>query len=194
MKALVISDRQEIIESVTPVLKQNGFDIIHYRWIIKALDNVEEIQPDVIVLSAAEYPRHWKTLSGFVKSGIGGNSVKLYLNDLKELNAEDSKKAGDLGVEDFADAFLSKYIAVKVILNTEGNSFVYADGQYYPSENYTQIKASDETSVFTEGSFVKYVTISDGEKTSSFSAKAEKSKYDSEEIGLRIEKYYEKEI
>ena len=131
MKALVISDRQEIIESVTPVLKQNGFDIIHYRWIIKALDNVEEIQPDVIVLSAAEYPRHWKTLSGFVKSGIGGNSVKLYLNDLKELNAEDSKKAGDLGVEDFADAFLSKYIAVKVILNTEGNSFVQTKESFF---------------------------------------------------------------
>ena len=44
MKALIISDRQEIIESVTPILKQNGFDIIHYRWIIKALDNVEELE------------------------------------------------------------------------------------------------------------------------------------------------------
>lgn len=194
MKALIISDRQEIIESVTPILKQNGFDIIHYRWIIKALDNVEEIQPDVIVLSAGEYPRHWKTLSGFVKSGIGGNSVKLYLNDLKELNAEDSKKACDLGVEDFEEAFIEKYISVKVILNTEENTFVYADGKYFPSEDYAQIKPLDETSVFTEGTFVKYVTISDGEKTSSFSARAEKSKHNSEEIGLCIEKYYEKEI
>ena len=50
MKALVISDRQEIIDFVTPLLKENGFDLIHYRWIIKALDNIEEIQPNVIVL------------------------------------------------------------------------------------------------------------------------------------------------
>ena len=194
MKALIISDRQEIIESVTPILKQNGFDIIHYRWIIKALDNIEEIQPDVIVLSAGEYPRHWKTLAGFVKSGIGGNSVRLYLNDLNELNSEDSKKASDLGVEDFSDAFIENYIAVKVLLNTEGNAFVYADGQYYPDEDYAQIKATNETSAFNEGCYVKYITISDGEKTSSFSATAEKSKHDSEDIGLRIEQYYEKEI
>ena len=194
MKALIISDRQEIIESVTPLLKQNGFDIIHYRWIIKALDNIEEIQPDVIVLSAGEYPRHWKTLSGFVKSGIGGNSVKLYLTDLKELDAEDSKKAADLGVEDFNSVFISNCIEVKVLLNTEGNAFVYADGQYYPSDGYAQIKASDDVSAFAEGCYVKYVTVSDGEKTSSFSATAEKCKYDGGDIGLRIEQYYEKEI
>ena len=68
MKALVISDREEIINHVTPLLKEKGFDLIHYRWIIKALDNIEEIQPDIIVLSAMEYPRHWKTLAGFVQA------------------------------------------------------------------------------------------------------------------------------
>jgi len=37
MKALVISDRTEINDYVTPLLKEKGFDIIHYRWIIKLL-------------------------------------------------------------------------------------------------------------------------------------------------------------
>ena len=58
MKALVISERPEIIDFVTPLLKDKGYDLIHYKWIIKALDNIEEIQPDLIVLSAGEYPRH----------------------------------------------------------------------------------------------------------------------------------------
>ena len=105
MKALVISDRQEIIDFVTPLLKEEGFDLIHYRWIIKALDNIEEIQPDVIVLSAGEYPRHWKTLAGFVQSGIGGNNVKVYLYETTPLSVEDSKKAEDLGVLSFIDDF-----------------------------------------------------------------------------------------
>ena len=98
MKALVISDRSEIIDFVTPLLKNNGFDLIHYKWIIKALDNIEEIQPDVIVLSADEFPRHWKTVAGFVQSGIGGNDVKLYLYDTKPLSVEDAVKAEELGV------------------------------------------------------------------------------------------------
>ena len=105
MKALLISDRPEIIDFVTPLLKDNGFDLIHYRWIIKALDNIEEIQPDVIVLSAAEYPRHWKTLAGFVQSGIGGNDVKMYLYDTEPLSEEDSKKAEDLGILSFEQEF-----------------------------------------------------------------------------------------
>ena len=105
MKALVISDRQEIIDFVTPLLKDKGFDLIHYRWIIKALDNIEEIQPDVIVLSAMEYPRHWKTLAGFVQSGIGGNDVKMYLYDTTPLSTEDAEKAGDLGVLSFEENF-----------------------------------------------------------------------------------------
>ena len=98
MKALVISDRAEIIDFVTPILKDKGFDLIHYRWIIKALDNIEEIQPDVIVLSAGEYPRHWKTLAGFVQSGIGGNDVKIYLYEETPLSDEDQKKYIELGI------------------------------------------------------------------------------------------------
>ena len=98
MKALVISDRPEIIDYVCPRLKEKGFDLIHYRWIIKALDNIEEIQPDLTVLSAAEYPRHWKTLAGFVQSGIGGNNVKVYLYETTPLSQEDAKKAEGLGV------------------------------------------------------------------------------------------------
>ena len=105
MKALVISDRQEIIDYVTPLVKQKGFDLIHYRWIIKALDNIEEIQPDIIVLSAGEYPRHWKTLSGFVQSGIGGNDVKVYLYETSPLSKEDEEKAKGLGVLSFIESF-----------------------------------------------------------------------------------------
>lgn len=105
MKALVISDRHEIIDYVTPLVKQKGFDLIHYRWIIKALDNIEEIQPDIIVLSAGEYPRHWKTLAGFVQSGIGGNDVKVYLYETSPLSKEDEEKAKGLGVLSFIESF-----------------------------------------------------------------------------------------
>lgn len=99
MKALVISDKQEIVDSLQSYLKENNFDIIIYRWLLKALDNIEEIHPDIIFVSASEYPRHWKTLASFVKSGIGGNNIKLFLYDPVPLSEEEVKKAHELGVQ-----------------------------------------------------------------------------------------------
>ena len=99
MKALVISDNQEIVDSLQSCLKENNFDIIIYRWLLKALDNIEEIHPDIIFVSACEYPRHWKTLASFVKSGIGGNNIKLFLYDPVPLSEEEVKKAHELGVQ-----------------------------------------------------------------------------------------------
>lgn len=99
MKALVISDNQEIVDSLQSYLKENNFDIIIYRWLLKALDNIEEIHPDIIFVSACEYPRHWKTLASFVKSGIGGNDIKLFLYDPVPLSEEEVKKAHELGVQ-----------------------------------------------------------------------------------------------
>lgn len=99
MKALVISDNQEIVDSLQSYLKENNFDIIIYSWLLKALDNIEEIHPDIIFVSACEYPRHWKTLASFVKSGIGGNNIKLFLYDPVPLSEEEVKKAHELGVQ-----------------------------------------------------------------------------------------------
>lgn len=119
MKALLISDKQEIIDTVSSYLKENNFDLIVYRWLLKALDNIEEIQPDLIFLSAAEYPRHWKTLASFVQSGIGGNNIKLFLYDPEPLSDDDKKKAEELGIvayiNSLSDEELGKIGSNKII-------------------------------------------------------------------------------
>lgn len=99
MKALIISDKQEIIDLLRAKLVDDGYDIIVYHWLLKALDNVEEIQPDYIVLSADEYPRHWKTLASFVQSGIGGKDVRFCLYNADNLSDDDKSKAEKLNVE-----------------------------------------------------------------------------------------------
>ena len=108
MKALIISDKQEIIDFSVKFLKENGYDIIVYRWLLKAIDNIEEIQPDLIFLSAAEYPRHWKTLASFVKSGIGGNNVQIYLYDPDSLSDEEKRKAVELGIQNYITTLNTK--------------------------------------------------------------------------------------
>ena len=123
MKALIISDKQEIIDFTSTFLKENNYDIIIYRWLLKALDNIEEIQPDVIILSAAEYPRHWKTLASFVKSGIGGNNVQLYLYDPEQLSNEEKRKAQELGIKAFINSLNEENLKQVIPSNNAELSF-----------------------------------------------------------------------
>ena len=195
MKALVISDREEIINHVTPLLKEKGFDLIHYRWIIKALDNIEEIQPDVIVLSAMEYPRHWKTLAGFVQSGIGGNDVKLYLYDKEPLSADDAKKAYDLGILSFEENYnqnektTDAFVNVEVALNESLGRFKFYDAKYYPETNCILFNTAPEN---VENKFIKYISMYDGNKVSSFSGELKMN--DDDNFCIYVKDYYEKEI
>ena len=107
MKALIISEEQKVCDSLNTALQKAGYDTIVYKWLLKALDNIEEIRPDCIVVSSSEYPRHWKTLVQFVKSGIGGDDVEIYLYEPTPVSAEDEEKARILGVtgcfSDFED-------------------------------------------------------------------------------------------
>ena len=93
MKALLIADDDIVIEKIKASLTDEGYDVITYRWLIKAMDNVEEIAPEVIVISASSYPRHWKTLVQFVQSGIGGVIPKVVLYAEREFNDDDLRKS-----------------------------------------------------------------------------------------------------
>ncbi len=101
MKALIISEEQNVCDSLNTALQNAGYDTIVYKWLLKALDNIEEIRPDCIVVSSSEYPRHWKTLVQFVKSGIGGDDVQIYLYEPKPMSEEDEEKAKILGITDY---------------------------------------------------------------------------------------------
>lgn len=98
MKALIISDDQNIIDSVNSYFNSKNFDTIIYRWLLKAMDNIEEISPELVFVSSQEYPRHWKTLAQFVKSGIGASDTKIILYQNEKMNEEDEKKAQELGI------------------------------------------------------------------------------------------------
>ena len=55
MKAVIIAESQNIIDEFSQYYKSNGFDVIVYRWLMKAMDNIEEIDPDLIFINAEEY-------------------------------------------------------------------------------------------------------------------------------------------
>ena len=101
MKAIIISDEEDVISKLDKTLTANGFDTIIYRWLLKALDNIEEIRPDLVIVSANEYPRHWKTLTQFITSGIGGDKTKVFLLTFSPLGNDEIEKASALGIKGF---------------------------------------------------------------------------------------------
>ena len=69
---------------------------------MKALDNIEEIDPDLIFINATEYPRHWKILSQYVK-GIDKNP-KIVLFTSVPLSDEDREKAECLQIDSIVNS------------------------------------------------------------------------------------------
>ena len=67
MKTLIISDDAQFTKTIDSFFTRRGHSTIIYKWLIKAMDNLEEIKPDIIIISADEYPRHWKSLVQFME-------------------------------------------------------------------------------------------------------------------------------
>ena len=101
MKALLVADNGLVIDNVSTVLKTAGYDIITYHALLKALDNIEEISPHLIVISTKEYPRHWKTLAQYATVPMGTYTPQVILYTGGEFSKEDQDKAQALHVRGY---------------------------------------------------------------------------------------------
>lgn len=101
MKALLVADSEKAIDNIGEVLKTAGYDTIVYRWLLKALDNMAEIAPHLIVVSTRDYPRHWKTLAQYATGSISSYTPELILYTDEHFSEEEKKKAEALNVRGF---------------------------------------------------------------------------------------------
>jgi hypothetical protein len=68
MKLLLILGSDETSEILARNIKPLGLEFVRYRYVLKAMDNVDEIDPAGIIISARDFPRHWKILTQFVRA------------------------------------------------------------------------------------------------------------------------------
>ena len=93
MKALIISDDETFYLSLEKKISELGYSTILYKWLLKALDNIDEINPDLIVLSAEDYPRHWKVLVQHIENKIKNKNLRVFLFTNKDFSKEEKKNA-----------------------------------------------------------------------------------------------------
>ena len=102
MKALLISESDEILNSYAAFFKEAGYDTVCYRWLLKAMDNLEEIEPQLVFIDGFGYPRHWKTLAQHIKTSFKNAPLVLLAADLSE---EETKKSDCLDVHCIRGSF-----------------------------------------------------------------------------------------
>jgi hypothetical protein len=67
MKLLMVIASDETSKLLSLYIKPLGFNLIRYRYVLKAMDNLDEIEPDAVIMSARDFPRHWQILLQFVR-------------------------------------------------------------------------------------------------------------------------------
>lgn len=98
MKILLISENEANSSLLVSALSEEGLDFIHYRCFLKALDNIEEILPDLILVDAEDFPRQWKILSQYVKSLDFEKQINIALYSPRGFSDDDKEKAKALGI------------------------------------------------------------------------------------------------
>lgn len=158
MKALVIADDENVISRITTILEQLGCDYIVYRWLLKALDNVEEIAPHLVIISTRDYPRHWKTFVQYA-AGIEQNKApKVILYTDKDFSQDEKKKAQYLGVNGILPAECSDKDFAVIVKQTIESFTVKKTVQSDKNSSDKNSSAKNSSFIFTSPVDHSFVT------------------------------------
>jgi hypothetical protein len=98
MKLMLILGSDEILNMMSANIKPLGFEFVWYRHVLKAMDNVDEIDPSCIIISARDFPRHWKVLVQFVRYERSKTQCPIILLKGSDFSQEETSKAFLIGV------------------------------------------------------------------------------------------------
>jgi hypothetical protein len=98
MKLLLILGSDDNYDSVSHNTEPLGFELIRYRHVLKAMDNIDEINPSAIIISARDFPRHWKILVQFVRNERPKDICPIVILKGMNFSTEETSKAFFLGV------------------------------------------------------------------------------------------------
>jgi len=98
MKLLLVLGSDKTFDSISVFFKPPEFELIRYRHVIKAMDNVDEIDPVGIIISAKDFPRHWKTMVRFVRHSRSKDECPIVILKGDFFSEEEFNKATALDV------------------------------------------------------------------------------------------------
>ncbi|MCL2609548.1 MAG: PilZ domain-containing protein [Treponema sp.] len=108
MKLLLVLGCDDNFKAISDSMQPLGFEIVRYRHVLKAMDNIDEVAPSAVIVSARDFPGHWKILVQFIRSERSKESCPVIVLKGPGFGTEETSKAFFLGVngvlEDSLDA------------------------------------------------------------------------------------------
>ena len=98
MKLLLVLSSDETYDHISHFVRPLGFELIRYSHVLKAMDNIDEIEPSAIIISARDFPRHWKTMVQFVRNERSKEVCPIIILKGNNFPQEETHKASFLGV------------------------------------------------------------------------------------------------
>ena len=98
MKTILAVENTETQQRIEQHLKPLGFDFIAYQNPIKAIDNLDEIDPDLILFSAEDFPRHWKPFLSILRAKKSKEDGIFILLTGQNFSDEEADKATALDI------------------------------------------------------------------------------------------------
>jgi hypothetical protein len=102
VKLLVVLGSDDTYRLLSLYVKPLGFELIRYHNVLKAMDNIDEADPQGIIISARDFPRHWKTMVQFVRNERTKDACPIVLLKGEKFSLEETAQAFYLGVNGVA--------------------------------------------------------------------------------------------
>jgi hypothetical protein len=107
MKLLLAVGSDDTYDLISLYIRPLGFELIRYRHIIKAMDNVDEVDPAGVIISANDFPRHWKAMVQFIRSERSKEICPVILLTGKKFPLEATTQAFYIGVSGIVNETLA---------------------------------------------------------------------------------------
>jgi hypothetical protein len=117
MKLLLVFSADDNCNIISRSIRPLGFEMIRYRQVLKAMDNIDEINPSAIVVSARDFPRHWKFLVQFVREERANEICPIIIMKGGNFNTEEMTSAYFHGVSGIIDDSLNSPAEVDRLQN-----------------------------------------------------------------------------
>lgn len=98
MIILLIAEERNLKTKFQQYFGRIGYSVIQYSNPLKAMDNLEEISPDVVICNTSDYPRHWKIVVKQIREKWDRTEVIAVLLVTDTFDFDETDKAATLGV------------------------------------------------------------------------------------------------
>jgi hypothetical protein len=107
MKLLLVVGSDDTYDLISLYIRPLGFEMIRYRHVVKAMDNVDEVDPAVVIISANDFPRHWKAMVQFIRAEKSKEICPIIILTGKNFPLEATTQAFYIGVSGIVDETLA---------------------------------------------------------------------------------------